>query len=89
MAKIVFAPAIQRHVPIAEQNIDAKTLREALHAAFAVVPALRDYIVDEQDNLRKHVTVFIDSAQIDDRRDLDQTISSNADIYVVQALSGG
>lgn len=89
MAKIVFAPAIQRHVQIAEQQISAKTLREALYAAFAIAPALRDYIVDEQDNLRKHVTIFIDSEQIDNRRDLDQTIAANADIYVVQALSGG
>lgn len=89
MAKIVFAPAIQRHVQIAEQQIAAKTLREALHAAFAITPALRDYVVDEQDNLRKHVTIFIDSEQIDNRRDLDQAIAPNADIYVVQALSGG
>lgn len=89
MAKIVFAPAIQRHVAIAEQQVAANTLREALHAAFAVVPALRDYVVDEQDNLRKHVTIFIDNEQIDNRRDLDQTIAANADIYVVQALSGG
>jgi len=89
MAKIVFAPAIQRHVQIADQRVSAKTLREALHAAFAVVPALRDYVVDEQDNLRKHVTIFIDSEQIDNRRDLDQAITDDSDIYVVQALSGG
>ena len=89
MAKIIFAPAIQRHVQIAEQNVHAKTLREALHAAFAIEPALRDYIVDEQDQLRKHVTLFIDNEQIDNRRDLDQSIADSADIYVAQALSGG
>ena len=89
MAKIVFAPAIQRHVQIADQQVSAKTLREALHAAFTITPTLRDYVVDEQDNLRKHVTIFIDNAQIDNRRDLDQAIADNSDIYVVQALSGG
>ena len=89
MAHIVFAPALQRHVPIAEQNFAVQTLREALHAAFAVKPALRDYVVDEQDRLRKHVTIFIDNEQIDARRDLDQIISADAEIYVVQALSGG
>ena len=89
MAHIVFAPAIQRHVAIDAQSVAAKTLREALHAAFVIKPTLRDYIVDEQDQLRKHVTIFIDSEQIDDRRDLDQAISDNAEIYVVQALSGG
>ena len=89
MAKIVFAPAIQRHVAIPEQHIAADTLRGALDAAFALKPALRDYIVDEQGGLRKHVTIFIDSEQIDNRRDLDQSIAANAEIYVVQALSGG
>lgn len=89
MARIVFAPAIQRHVPIADQQVVAKTLREALHATFAIAPALRDYVVDEQDQLRRHVTIFIDSEQIDNRRDLDQAIAIDADIYVVQALSGG
>jgi hypothetical protein len=89
MAKIIFAPAIQRHVPIGEQHVAAKTVREALHAAFALRPPLRDYIVDEQDRLRKHVTIFIDSEQIGDRRDLDQAIADTAEIYVVQALSGG
>lgn len=89
MVKITFAPAIQRHVAIPEQQIVATTLRAALHAAFAIKPALRDYIVDEQDQLRKHVTIFIDNEQIDDRRNLDQRIADNAEIYVVQALSGG
>lgn len=89
MSKIIFAPAIQRHVQIDEHNVIAETLREALHAVFLIKPALRDYIVDEQNNLRKHVTIFIDNEQINERRDLDQTISKSAEIYVVQALSGG
>jgi len=89
MARIIFSPAIQRHVQIDEQSVPAKTLREALHAVFALKPALRDYIVDEQDRLRKHVTLFIDNEQIDARRDLDQAIADDAEIYVVQALSGG
>lgn len=89
MAHIVFAPAIQRHVAIEAQHVAANTLRAALRAVFAIKPALRDYIVDEQERLRKHVTIFIDNEQIDARRDLDQIISDSAEIYVVQALSGG
>ena len=41
MARIVFAPAIQRHVAIDAQNVVAKTLRETLHAVFAMQPVLR------------------------------------------------
>lgn len=89
MIKITFAPAIQRHVQVAEQYVSAHTLREALQAVFLTHPALRDYIVDEQWQLRKHVTMFIDNAQINDRRDLEQFIAADAEVYVVQALSGG
>jgi sulfur-carrier protein len=89
MARIVFAPAIQRHVAVDTHIVAAQTLDEALQAVFALTPALRDYIVDEQGQLRKHVTIFIDNEQIDNRRDLAQIISDNAEIYVVQALSGG
>lgn len=88
MVWVVFAPAIQRHVAIAAQLVDACTVRSALEAAFAVKPALRDYIVDEQGNLRRHVAVFA-NGQLLDRAKLDTAIGHDAEIYVAQALSGG
>jgi hypothetical protein len=89
MPRVVFAPAIQRHLPTPPCVVAASTVREALVQAFATQPALRDYIVDEQGALRKHVAIFIDDEQLRDRDNLDQSVMADAEIYVVQALSGG
>jgi hypothetical protein len=89
MPRVVFAPALQRHVTTPPHDVAGATLRAALDAAFAAEPRLRDYVVDEQGALRKHVTVFIDNRQIDSRRNLEQPIDHSAEIYVAQALSGG
>lgn len=88
MAHIVFAPAIQRHVAIAAQQVEAETVLAALMAVFSVKPALRDYIIDEQSRLRRHVAVFVDG-QLLDRKKLQCAIDRSTEIYVAQALSGG
>lgn len=87
MPNVVFAPAIQRHVPTAPQAVAASTVRIALEDVFAVQPALRDYILDEQGALRCHVAIFVDGRKIEPQQ-LDDRIAA-AEIYVVQALSGG
>jgi len=89
MPRVVFAPAIQRHVQTPPHVVVASTIRDALNRVFEAQPPLRDYIVDEQGGLRKHVAIFIDDAQMHDRDNLDQRIDDHAEIYVVQALSGG
>lgn len=88
MPTVVFAPAIQRHVPIAPRQVSEQTVRSALAAVFAERAALRDYILDEQGALRRHVAVFVDNRKIDPRQ-LDDAIGEAAEIFVVQALSGG
>jgi molybdopterin synthase sulfur carrier subunit len=65
------------------------TVADALQEYFARHPRARSYVLDEQGELRRHVVVFIDGEQIRDRsRQLD-TVSEEAEIFVMQALSGG
>ena len=64
-------------------------MRAALDQVFAGHPALRDYIVDEQGALRRHLAIFIDGEGIRDRRRLGDAVAAGTRIYVVQALSGG
>jgi hypothetical protein len=87
MPTVVFAPAIQRHVPTPARTVAADSVRTALASVFAEQPALRDYIVDEQGALRRHVAIFVDGRKLDPRH-LDRPIDAG-EIYVVQALSGG
>ena len=44
---------------------------------------------DDQGALRKHVTIFMNSEMIRDRKGLSDPVRENSDIYVAQALSGG
>jgi sulfur-carrier protein len=89
MCHLVFAPSIQRHVPVPETDVSADTVGSALDAAFARQPALRGYVVDDQGALRRHLAIFIDGRPIRDRQWMSDALRPESRVYVVQALSGG
>ena len=64
-------------------------MREVLDRVFADHPRLRGYVVDERGVLRKHMSVFVDGAQIADRETLSDPVGPASELYVMQALSGG
>jgi sulfur-carrier protein len=86
MARIVFTSHLQRFVECPEHEVGGKSVRAALAEVFAGNPRLREYIVDEQECLRKHVVLFIDGRR---SRDLDEALKPQSNVYVLQALSGG
>jgi molybdopterin synthase sulfur carrier subunit len=89
MAKLVFTQQLRRFTEVPEIDTAASDLRAALEDAYRVNPRLRGYIQDEQGHLRQHVAVFIDGLRIRDRVQLNELISANSTIHVLQALSGG
>ncbi|BBB60847.1 hypothetical protein UNDKW_2574 [Undibacterium sp. KW1] len=89
MARLIFTQQLSRFTEVPEVEALADNLRDALEAAFQVNPALRGYILDEQGDLRFHVVVFIDGKRVMQRSGLRDPLSSNSQVYVLQALSGG
>jgi hypothetical protein len=89
MARLEFAPSLQRHVPCPPVQAEAACLRDAMRRAWEIAPALRLYVLDEQDCVRKHVAVFINGQMLHDRTDLSRPLASGDRIYIAQALSGG
>lgn len=89
MPIVSFAPQLQRHVPCPTQRVDAATLGDALRKAFVVAPALAAYVLDEQGHVRKHVAVFLNNELIVSRRNMALPVATDANIMVIQALSGG
>jgi molybdopterin converting factor small subunit len=89
MPRVVFTSHLQRHVKCADMAVNAATLRATLDAVFAQQPQVRDYVLDEQGHLRKHVFVFIDGARLREREHLDVPVREASEIYVMQALTGG
>lgn len=89
MAAVVFAPALQRHVPCPPAVAAGRSVREVLDGVFETNGRARGYVLDDQGALRKHMLIFIDGERIRDRARLSDPVRETSRIYVMQALSGG
>src|SRR5215475_5972834 len=97
MARVVLASALSRWLPAgsgqpsAEVTLDVPGARldEVLAGVFTRFPNLRGYVLDEHGAVRHHVAVFVDGTAIADKRQPTQALSDRAEVYVMQALSGG
>lgn len=89
MPRVRFTTNLQRHVPSPSVEVEGSTVAECLAAAFERNPRARGYVLDEHGAVRKHMNVFVDGEQIRDRAALTDAVGPDAEIYVMQALSGG
>jgi hypothetical protein len=89
MARIVFTHNLQRHVACPPTEVEGGTVREVLDRVFAANPQARGYVLDDQGALRHHMMVFVNGEQIHDRVELSDPVPASAEVYVIQALSGG
>jgi len=64
------------------------TVGAVLADVFTRYPAVRGYILDDQDRLRLHVAIFVDGVHVR-RNALAHPMSANSELHVLQALSGG
>ena len=71
-----------------EANVTAEgaTVAEVLHDLDRQFPGLRFRVVDEQDRLREHMTVWLDGERC---RDLSASLDGLDEVVLMQALSGG
>ncbi len=89
MAKVRFTSHLVRHRPLPGAEAQGATVAEVLDAVFSGDDLLRGYVLDDQGRVRKHVNIYLDGALIADRVRLSDPVSPQAEIYVLQALSGG
>ena len=89
MAQIHFTQNLTRHVDCPSQDLQAGTVAELLHRYFDERPDVRGFILDDQGQVRKHVKVIVDGRNLRDRVTLSDTLTSDSEVYVFQALSGG
>ena len=89
MAKVHFTSNLQQHLACPPAVVPGRTVREVLEAAFRENPRARTYVLDDQGGVRQHMIVFINGKAVRDRSTLTDEVPENAEIYVMQALSGG
>ena len=86
MARIVLASALAHRLPESDPADDrelvvvagAATVGVALEAVFATHPLPR-----------RHVALFVDGDALQPKTDLARPLRADAEVYVIQALSGG
>jgi sulfur-carrier protein len=89
MVRVTFAANILKHVRADSIIVEAEFVGSALARAFEQFPGLKGYVLDDQGQVRHHVTVFINNQTISDRRAMQDRLVDGDEVYVFQALSGG
>ena len=89
MPRVSFTSALQRFLAAPPMRVDGETVGDALAAVFAERPALRGYVLDDQGAVRRHVAIYIGGEPVRDRTGLSDPVGAAAEIYVLQALTGG
>lgn len=89
MATVVFTGNIQRHVACPPTEVAGETVREVLDEVFAANEQARGYVLDDRGAVRRHMVVFVNGEPISDRETLSDVVPEGAEVYVMQALSGG
>ena len=89
MPRVVFTSNLQRHIAVPEREVAGTTVAQALAVVFTDAPQAREYVLDEQGHVRKHVHIYVDGKRIADRQQLTDAVGPRSEICVLQALSGG
>ena len=89
LASIAFTAHLKAVGPTRPQACAAANLAEMLDQVAADYPRLKDYVLDDQGRLRKHIAIFIDGTLVPRESALHRPLAPSAEVYVFQALSGG
>lgn len=68
---------------------DAASVSDALSLLWRECPGVRDRVLTERGEVRKHVNVFVDGESIRDTGGLGTRVRPGAEICILPAVSGG
>ena len=85
MPHVILPGLLSRHANGPRVDIDGPTARDTLQALERRYPALRGWVLDEQGRVRAHVKLFVNGTEAS----LETNTSSNDELHIVPAISGG
>jgi sulfur-carrier protein len=89
VARVAFTANLQRYIACPVQEVPGGSVRAVLDGVFTANPRLRSYILDDQDQLRRHVHIYVNDARITDTVRLADRLDDSDEVFVFQALTGG
>lgn len=89
MVMVHFTSNLRRHVDCMSVECAGDTVREVLDQVFKANERLLTYVLDDQGQLRKHMSVLMDGQAVKDRARFSDSVQGVREIWVMQALSGG
>ena len=91
MAQVRFTSHLKRFFPNLRNGepVEGETVAEIVANLNILHPGLGGYLVDERGALRKHVNIFIGDTRIHDTERLQDPVSPETVLFIMQALSGG
>ena len=84
--KVLIPGALRSYTEKGEVEIGGATLGAVLAGLDRQYAGIRFRIVDEQDQIRRHIRIFVNGGQV---RELSQPLDAKDEVVIVQALSGG
>ena len=84
--KVLIPSALRSYTERRETEANGATLAALLADLDRRYPGIRFRMVDEQDQIRRHIRVFINGEQV---RELSRALRATDEVVIVQALSGG
>lgn len=89
MPRIACTPKLENIGPLEPAGYAGATVGEVLDAAAVDYPRLKNYVLDDQGRVRRHIAIFVDGALQPREAVLDYTLREADEVYIMQALSGG
>lgn len=74
---------------LVEVECPAATVADALSALWNVHPGIRDRVLNEQEQVRRHINIFVGNDDVRYTGGLATRIGAGAQISIVPAVSGG
>ncbi len=84
--KVLIPGALRSYTDRSEVEAHGATVAAVLVELEQQYPGIRFRMIDEQDRIRRHIRLFVNGGQV---REISQSLDSNDELVIVQALSGG
>lgn len=84
--KVLIPGALRSYTERGEVAVNGATLGAILDELDKRYSGIRFRIIDEQDQIRRHIRLFVNGEQV---RDLSHPLDAKDELVIVQALSGG